>query len=94
MKPNTSLQKKQIETAVIGGGMAGLACSRQLHDAGKEFVLITDNLDGRVHHSKRGVYFGAVIMTRDYTNIQRYVSMERLFLERTKGCKCRISDRL
>ncbi len=74
MKPDNNHHEIKIETAVIGGGMAGLACSRQLHDAGKDFALITDNLGGRIHHSKRGVYFGAVIMTKDYTNIQRYAT--------------------
>ena len=45
------------EVVIVGGGMAGLACARQLHDAGVEFLLLeasdvvgghlrTDTVDG------------------------------------------------
>ncbi len=55
-----------IETVIIGGGISGLACARTLHAAGRPFVLVTDRLGGRMHHSEDGTMnFGAVYITAD-----------------------------
>ncbi len=63
-----------IETVIIGGGISGLACARTLHAAGRPFVLVTDRLGGRMHHSEDGTMnFGAVYITADYHHVARYV---------------------
>ncbi len=74
MAPSESTELLETETAIIGGGISGLACARQLSDAGKPFILISDTLGGRIHYSDDGLYFGAVVMTKDYTNIRRYAT--------------------
>jgi hypothetical protein len=63
-----------VETVIIGGGIAGLACARRLHDAGREFVLVTDRLGGRMHHAPgTGAPFGTTYVTADYTATRPYV---------------------
>lgn len=63
-----------VATAIIGGGIAGLACARQLHDAGHPFLLLTDRLGGRMHAGPSPVRnFGAAYITRDYRHVGRFV---------------------
>ncbi len=58
------------ETVIIGGGISGLACARHLHDAGAPFLLITDQLGGRLALSEDGHYLGAVMMNNDYVHVK------------------------
>ena len=59
---------------IIGGGIAGLACARRLHDAGHSALLITENLGGRIRTSTDGaVNIGAYYVTRDYSHVNRFV---------------------
>lgn len=63
-----------LNTAIIGGGIAGLACARQLHDAGHSFLLFTDRLGGRMHAGPAPVRnFGAAYITCDYRQVSRFV---------------------
>ncbi len=41
-----------LETIIIGGGISGLACARRLHEAEREFLLITDRPGGRMFAAK------------------------------------------
>src|SRR5690349_9560748 len=62
------------ETVIIGGGVAGLACARRLHRAGREFRLITDRLGGRMYANGGATRnFGATYLTRDYRHVGRFV---------------------
>jgi len=65
---------RKIETIIIGGGIAGLACARRLHDQGREFRLLTDRLGGRMHSLEKALHnFGAIYITSDYRYVRRYV---------------------
>jgi predicted NAD/FAD-dependent oxidoreductase len=63
---------------IIGGGIAGLACARRLHDRGRSFLLITENLGGRIRTSVDGaVNLGAYYVTRDYNHVNAFVERGR-----------------
>lgn len=66
--------RKKYETIIIGGGISGLACARKLHDAKKDFLIITKKLGGRMLASKDfAINYGAAYVTEDYKNVLRYV---------------------
>lgn len=63
-----------VDTVIVGGGVAGLACARELAAAGRRFLLVTDRLGGRVHcHPDDGLNFGASYITSDYRRMRRFV---------------------
>ncbi len=61
------------KTIIIGGGIAGLACARTLHDAGEDFLLLAKELGGRMQTSPEGINLGASYVTEDYTNALRFI---------------------
>src|SRR5512135_1929893 len=66
------------EAIIIGGGISGLACARRLHEAGKEFCLITDRLGGRMFAGPTaGQNFGATYITTDYHHVSSFVGRVR-----------------
>jgi glycine/D-amino acid oxidase-like deaminating enzyme len=66
------------ETVIIGGGIAGLACARRLHDGGRSFLLITENIGGRIRRSTDGaVNLGAYYVRSDYHHVNRFVDRGR-----------------
>lgn len=68
---------RTIETIIVGGGIAGLACARRLYDNGRPFLLITDRLGGRMHAAGPSRNFGATYITSDYRYSGRYVARGR-----------------
>ncbi len=69
---------QDIETVIIGGGMAALACAKSLHEAKKPFVLISDRLGGSVITSAHGaVNYGAYYVTEDYHHVNQFVTRGR-----------------
>lgn len=75
------------ETIIVGAGIAGLACARRLHDAGRPFLMISDNVGGRIQRSRDGtVNLGAYYVRADYAHVNRYVRLgrriDRLAIER------------
>jgi glycine/D-amino acid oxidase-like deaminating enzyme len=52
---------------IIGGGIAGLACARRLHDAGHSALLITEDLGGRIRTSTDGA------VNIGYSHVNRFV---------------------
>jgi len=63
-----------LETIIIGGGISGLACARRLHEAGREFLLITDRPGGRMFAGQQPMRnFGAAYINRDYCHVLPFV---------------------
>ncbi|MBP6886364.1 MAG: FAD-dependent oxidoreductase [Candidatus Pacebacteria bacterium] len=68
----------EYETIIIGGGISGLSCARRLHDAGRDFLLISKDLGGRMLTSKTfDTDYGAAYMTEDYVNVMPYVEKQK-----------------
>ncbi|MEE8536669.1 MAG: NAD(P)-binding protein [Acidobacteriota bacterium] len=66
------------ETVIIGGGIAGLACARRLYDSRRPFLLITENVGGRIRKSADGtVNLGAYYVRSDYSHVNRFVDRGR-----------------
>ena len=65
----------QAKTIIIGGGMAGMSCAMKLLDAGADFLLITDDLGGRIKYSQQAkINFGAYFVMSKYVNAKKLVS--------------------
>jgi hypothetical protein len=61
---------KPIETIIIGGGVSGLACGRTLQDNGHDFILLTEEIGGRMLTSQsHKVNYGASYITEDYEHV-------------------------
>lgn len=66
------------ETVIVGGGIAGLACGRQLHDRQHRFTLITESVGGRLRRSADGTAnLGAYYVRSDYTHVNQFVDRGR-----------------
>jgi monoamine oxidase len=65
----------KAKTIVVGGGMAGMSCALKLMEASQDFVLITDNLGGRIQYSAQaGVNFGAYFVMSSYTHAKKILA--------------------
>ncbi len=66
------------ETVIVGGGIAGLACARRLRDAQRPFLLITEDVGGRVRASRDGTTnLGAYYVRADYRHVSPFVERGR-----------------
>ncbi len=72
MRNTKNLPQEEIETVIVGGGISGLACALQLHEAQRPFTLVTDCVGGRLALSDKGHYFGAVMMNNDYIHVKKH----------------------
>ncbi|MFZ2225893.1 MAG: NAD(P)-binding protein [Candidatus Moraniibacteriota bacterium] len=69
---------KNIETIIIGGGIAGLACAKRLDEAKKDFLLISEDIGGRILTSDDGnVNYGAYFVCEDYNHFLQHVFLGR-----------------
>lgn len=74
---------RHVETVIVGGGIAGLACARRLHDSHRPFLLITEDLGGRIRPSADGAgNVGAYYVRTDYTHVNRFVDRGRRITRR------------
>ncbi len=65
-------------TVIIGAGIAGLACARRLHKAGHPFLVISENIGGRICRSRDGrVNLGAYYVRADYDHVNQFVRLGR-----------------
>lgn len=72
---------QNYDTIIVGGGVAGLACAKKLSEQNKEFLLITEDIGGKILTSKSGVTnYGAYFVLNNYHNILPYVKKkEKLY---------------
>jgi glycine/D-amino acid oxidase-like deaminating enzyme len=62
-------------TIIVGGGVAGMSCAMRLLDARQDFLLITEDLGGRVKYAQRAkVNFGAYFMMGNYANARQVLT--------------------
>ncbi len=65
------------KTVIVGGGMAGMSCALALKERGRDFVMITENLGGRVRYSPEyRVNYGAYFVMRNYHNAKKILKKE------------------
>lgn len=63
------------DAVVIGAGSAGLSCAHALQTGGADFVLVSENLGGRICYSREeGVNFGAYFVMANYHNAAKLVT--------------------
>jgi len=75
---------KEVETIIVGGGISGLSCAKTLFENGKDFILLSDQIGGRMLASKTfSADYGAAYVTSQYKNVLKYVD---------KNNKLNISD--
>ncbi|MCD8212527.1 MAG: NAD(P)-binding protein [Campylobacter sp.] len=66
------MQEKFYETVIVGGGLAGIFCARKLKEAGREFMLISDNIGGRVKYVESvEMNFGGVFYFENYHHVRQ-----------------------
>lgn len=63
------------DTIVIGAGISGLACATNLENNYEDFILISNNIGGRILSSKEGTTnYGAFFVCADYYHVLEYVT--------------------
>lgn len=80
----------QIDVVIVGGGLAGLACARTLHEAGRRFLLLeaSDEVGGRVRtDAADGWLFdrGFQVLLTAYPETQRALDYDGLGLGRFRS---------
>ncbi|MCY7302897.1 MAG: NAD(P)/FAD-dependent oxidoreductase [Thermoleophilia bacterium] len=69
---------RHVETMIIGGGIASLACAPRLHEEQRPFLLITEDIGGRIRPPADGrVNVGAYHVRSDYTHVNRFADRGR-----------------
>jgi len=71
------MKNKTVETIIIGGGAAGLGCAHRLTKNKRDFLMITEDIGGRIITSEDGrVNYGAYFVLSNYKHILPYVKKE------------------
>lgn len=69
------MNHKYTDTLIIGGGISGLSCARRLQEAGKNFIVVTKDIGGRIKASESfNANYGAAYMTTDYRHVLPFIS--------------------
>lgn len=80
---------KIYENIVVGGGMAGIACAYKLRAAGKDVLMITDTLGGRVcYDEKLNMNYGAVFYMENYHNVKGILEYDQLLMKSYSQVMC------
>ena len=68
---------KLNKTVIIGGGISGLACARTLSENGEDFIIISENIGGRILTSQDcKVNYGAFFVCSDYDNVLKFAKLK------------------
>jgi len=71
------MASKKTDTIIVGAGISGLACAKQLQDSNKDFLLISEDIGGRILTSTDGnANYGAFFVCSDYHHILKYVKIK------------------
>jgi len=66
-----------IDTVIIGAGISGLACAKKLQENDRDFLIISENIGGRILPSEDGnVNYGAFFVCSDYTHVLQHVTIK------------------
>jgi glycine/D-amino acid oxidase-like deaminating enzyme len=68
---------KTVDTLIIGAGVSGLSCAKLLNDYNNDFLLISQDIGGRIFTSKDGtVNYGAFFVCEDYDHVLQHVTLK------------------
>jgi hypothetical protein len=68
---------RKNNTIIIGAGISGLACARTLCENNEDFLIISEDIGGRILTSSDGkVNYGAFFVCSDYFNLLKYVKLK------------------
>ena len=71
------MSNRTYDTIIIGAGISGLACARQLNKYDQDFLIISKDIGGRILTSKDGsVNYGVFFVCSDYDNVLKYVTLK------------------
>jgi hypothetical protein len=71
------MDKKKANTIIIGAGISGLACAIYLQKAARDFLILSQNIGGRILPSDDNkVNYGAFFICSDYKHVLRYVKIK------------------
>jgi hypothetical protein len=82
-----------IDTLIVGGGMAGIACGLKLREAGINSVMITDSLGGRTCYDRNlKMNFGAVFYMENYHHVKKILTPGPLLMTSYSQVMCHRSE--
>ncbi len=65
------------DTIIVGAGISGLSCARNLKKYDKDFLVLSENIGGRILTSDDGnTNYGAYFVCSDYHNILNFVKIK------------------
>ena len=72
----STMTAKIFDTIIVGAGISGLACAKRLQEYDEDFLLISENIGGRILTSEDGaVNYGAFFVCSDYYHVLQYVTL-------------------
>lgn len=72
------MAKQTYDTIIVGAGISGLACARKLQENNEDFLLVSDDIGGRILLSKDGAAnYGAFFVCEDYHNVLKFVKLKK-----------------
>ncbi|UCD14556.1 MAG: NAD(P)-binding protein [Thermoplasmatales archaeon] len=69
---------KICDTVIIGAGISGLACAKNLQENDRDFMIISENIGGRIRTSEDGTTnYGAFFVCSDYYHVLKHVTIRK-----------------